>query len=60
MIPRELRERFRFEAGTAVSFEARDEGVLVRREDHRGSLKGRFRGSGMAALLLEDRRLERD
>lgn len=58
MIPKDLRERAGLGPGADVSFEALDDGIVVRRADRRAVLRGRFAGSGMAARLLEDRRRE--
>lgn len=58
MIPRELREKRGLTPGVSVSFEERDEGVLVRPADEARPLKGRYARSGMADRLLEDRARE--
>ena len=58
VIPKNLRERAGLGPGADVSFEALDDGIVVRRADRRAALRGRFAGSGMAARLLEDRRRE--
>lgn len=44
--------------GVAVAFEERPDGVLVRAEARPEQLRGRYRGTGMAAKLLEDRAAE--
>jgi AbrB family looped-hinge helix DNA binding protein len=59
VIPKELRERTGLGPGAGVSFEALEDGIVVRRADRRSTLRGKFSGSGMAARLLEDRRHER-
>ena len=59
MIPKELRERTGLGPGADVSFEPLDDGIVVRRADRSTGLRGRFKNSGMAARLLEDRRRER-
>jgi AbrB family looped-hinge helix DNA binding protein len=59
VIPKELRERTGLGPGADVSFEALEDGIVVRRADRRSTLRGKFSGSGMAARLLEDRRDER-
>ena len=41
-----------------VAFEERPDGVLVRAEAGPEQLRGRYRGTGMAAKLLEDRAAE--
>ncbi len=55
MIPKRLRERQGMGAGTEVSFEEREDGVLVRTEGEGPPMLGRYRASGMAKRLLEDR-----
>lgn len=59
VIPKELREQHGLQAGTKVSFEAREDGVLVRAADQERPLRGRFAKSGMARRLLSDRAAER-
>lgn len=58
VIPKELRERAGLGPGSDVSFEPVEDGIVVRRAEGRSSLRGRFKGSGMAGRLLEDRRRE--
>ncbi|MGH9056245.1 MAG: AbrB/MazE/SpoVT family DNA-binding domain-containing protein [Acidimicrobiales bacterium] len=58
VIPQRLRERRGLTPGTQVVFEERPEGVLVKAEPVTRELRGRFRGSGMARKLLEDRAAE--
>lgn len=58
VIPKGLRERRGFSAGTPVTFAEREDGVLVKVSTERRPLKGRFAGSGMAEQLLEDRARE--
>jgi AbrB family looped-hinge helix DNA binding protein len=58
VIPKELRERAGLGPGADVSFEAMDDGIVVRRADRESAMQGRFAGSGMASRLLEDRRRE--
>lgn len=55
-IPKSIRDKTGLEPGVAVNFEPVDGGVIVRRNETRSGLRGRFAGSGMAARLLEDRR----
>lgn len=55
MIPKAIRDETRLEPGAEVSFEPVEDGVIVRRAQHRPGLRGRFAGSGMADRLLEDR-----
>jgi antitoxin PrlF len=59
VIPKDLRDQAGLGPGAGVSFEAVDDGIVVRRADDGATLRGRFAGSGMAARLLEDRRRER-
>ena len=58
MIPKPLRERQGLGPGVAVAFEERPDGVLVRAEGAPELLRGRYRGAGMAARLLEERAAE--
>jgi antitoxin PrlF len=55
VIPRRLRDRQGLTPGTEVVFEERPDGVLVRAEPVAHELRGRYRGSGMARKLLDDR-----
>lgn len=59
VIPKPLRERQGLGPGVPVAFEERPDGVLVRAEAAPQPLRGRYRGTGMAARLLEDRAAER-
>jgi AbrB family looped-hinge helix DNA binding protein len=58
VIPKRLRDRQGLGTGVPVAFEERPDGVLVKAEDGPEALRGRYRGSGLAAKLLEDRALE--
>jgi AbrB family looped-hinge helix DNA binding protein len=58
VIPQRLRDRQGLTPGTEVVFEERPDGVLVRAEPVAHELRGRYRGSGMAHKLLEDRAAE--
>jgi AbrB family looped-hinge helix DNA binding protein len=58
VIPKDLREKVGLRPGADVSFEAVDDGIVVRRATPRSTLRGRFAGSGMAVRLLDDRRRE--
>ncbi len=58
MIPQRLRDRQGLTPGTEVVFEERPDGVLVKAEPVRHELRGRYRASGMAGKLLEDRAVE--
>jgi AbrB family looped-hinge helix DNA binding protein len=55
VIPQRLRDRKGLTPGTEVAFEERPDGVLVKAEPVARELRGRYRGSGMARKLLEDR-----
>lgn len=55
VIPKRLRERRGLGPGASVAFEERDDGVLIRAAGGSEQLRGRYRGTGMAARLLEDR-----
>lgn len=55
-IPESIRDKAGLEPDVAVNFEPVDGGVMVRRNEKRSGLRGRFAGSGMATRLLEDRR----
>jgi hypothetical protein len=56
--PRRLRDVTGLTPGAAVAFEERPDGVLVKAERRNHRLRGRYRGSGMAQQLLEDRGAE--
>jgi AbrB family looped-hinge helix DNA binding protein len=58
VIPKALRERAHLQPGDEVEFELRDEEIVlvVRRAPAR--LGGRFKNTGMAGRLLEDRARE--
>jgi AbrB family looped-hinge helix DNA binding protein len=58
VIPKELRKQAGLGPGSDVSFEPVEGGIVVRRVEERPSLRGRFKESGMARRLLEDRRRE--
>ena len=58
VIPQRLRDRRGLTPGTQLVFEERSEGVLVKAEPVAHGLRGRYRGSGMAKKLLEDRTAE--
>jgi len=58
VIPKRWRQRLGLEPGSEVSFEDREDGVLVRPQPRPSDLEGRYAGSDMAARLLEDRRRE--
>jgi AbrB family looped-hinge helix DNA binding protein len=58
VIPQRLCDRRGLTPGTQVVFEERSEGVLVKAEPVAHGLRGRYKGSGMAKKLLEDRAAE--
>ena len=58
VIPQRLRNRQGLTPGTEVVFEEHSDGVLVRAEPVARELRGRYRSSGMARKLLEDRAAE--
>lgn len=58
LIPKELRERLGILPGREVTFTEPEGAVRVQPVRGGGSMRGRFRGSGMAARLEADRRLE--
>jgi AbrB family looped-hinge helix DNA binding protein len=58
VIPKRLRERQGLGPGVAVAFEERADGVLIRANAVPEPLRGRYRGTGMAAKLIEDRAAE--
>lgn len=58
VIPQRLRDRRGLTPGAQVVFEERPDGVLVKAEPVSHELRGRYRGSGMAKKLLEDRAAE--
>lgn len=58
VIPKRLRDRRGLAAGAEVTFEEQEEGILIRREQPRKRLRGRYGQSGLAARLLEDRASE--
>jgi AbrB family looped-hinge helix DNA binding protein len=58
VIPKALRDRARLHPGDEVDFELRDEEIVLVARRVPASLGGRFKGTGMAARLLEDRARE--
>jgi AbrB family looped-hinge helix DNA binding protein len=58
VIPQRLRDRRGLIPGTPVVFEERAEGLLVKAQPVAQGLRGRYRDSGMAKKLLEDRARE--
>jgi bifunctional DNA-binding transcriptional regulator/antitoxin component of YhaV-PrlF toxin-antitoxin module len=58
VIPQRLRERQGLTPGAHVVFEEVSEGVLIKPEPADEQLRGRYRGSGLARRLLEDRAAE--
>ena len=58
VIPKRIRDRLGLGPGAAVGFEEREDGVMIRARAEDPGLRGRYRSSGMAARLLEDRAIE--
>jgi AbrB family looped-hinge helix DNA binding protein len=58
VIPKPLRDRVRLQPGDEVDFELRDEEIVLVARRVPARLGGRFRNTGMAARLLEDRARE--
>lgn len=58
VIPKALRDRAQLQPGDEVDFEMRDEEIVLLARRAPARLGGRFRHSGMAARLLEDRARE--
>ena len=55
VIPKAMREQVGLRPGGEVDFALQDDRVVVFPRGSRPPLGGRFRGTGMAARLLEDR-----
>jgi antitoxin PrlF len=55
VIPKAIRDRAQLHPGDEVDFELRDDQVVIVARRRGDRLGGRFRASGMAARLLEDR-----
>lgn len=55
VIPKELRHRTGMHPGTEVDFAVDDDRVVIAARRRQARLGGRFKGSGMAARLIEDR-----
>jgi antitoxin PrlF len=58
VIPKALRDRARLQPGDEVDFELRDEEIVLVARRAPARLGGRFKHTGMAARLLEDRARE--
>jgi antitoxin PrlF len=58
VIPKAMRDRARLRPGDEVDFEWRDEEIVLVARRVPARLGGRFRRTGMAARLLEDRARE--
>jgi AbrB family looped-hinge helix DNA binding protein len=58
VIPKALRDRVRLQPGDEVSFELRNEEIVLVAQRAVARLGGRFGNTGMAARLLEDRARE--
>jgi AbrB family looped-hinge helix DNA binding protein len=58
VIPKALRDRVHLHPGDEVDFELRDEEIVLVARRAPARLGGRFKNTGMAARLLEDRARE--
>jgi len=58
VIPKPIRDRLGIHAGAEVDVSSSEGAVVVRIHQPRAALGGRFKSSGMAARLLEDRAAE--
>jgi antitoxin PrlF len=58
VIPKALRDRARLQPGDEVEFEMRDEEIVLFARPAPARLGARFKRTGMAARLLEDRARE--
>jgi AbrB family looped-hinge helix DNA binding protein len=58
VIPKALRDRTRLQPGDEVQFEMRNEEIVLVARRAPAPLGGRFKRTGMAARLLEDRARE--
>jgi AbrB family looped-hinge helix DNA binding protein len=58
VIPKALRDRAHLHPGDEVDFELRDETIVLTARRIPAQLGGRFKSTGMAARLLEDRARE--
>jgi AbrB family looped-hinge helix DNA binding protein len=58
VIPKAVRDGANLHPGDRVAVELRGDEVVIVAQRARNELGGRFRSSGMAARLLEDRRHE--
>jgi AbrB family looped-hinge helix DNA binding protein len=58
VIPKALREQARLQPGDEVDFELRDEEIVLVARRAPARLGARFKNTGMAARLLEDRARE--
>jgi AbrB family looped-hinge helix DNA binding protein len=58
VIPKALRDRVHLRPGDEVEFELRDEEIVLVGRRAAEPLGGRFKGTGMADRLLEDRARE--
>ena len=58
MIPKALRDRFSLLPGDEVEFEPRGNEIVIVAKRSSEALGGRFRRSGMAGRLLDDRARE--
>jgi AbrB family looped-hinge helix DNA binding protein len=58
VIPKALRDRVQLQPGDEVEFELRDEQIVLTARRSTMRMGGRFKQTGMAARLLEDRARE--
>jgi AbrB family looped-hinge helix DNA binding protein len=60
VIPKHLRDALGLHPGDEVDFEFDGMKITIEPRRERASMRGRFKGSGLAEGLLEDRARERD
>jgi AbrB family looped-hinge helix DNA binding protein len=60
VIPKEMRDELGIAPGDEVTFWLADDHVAVRPTRHRPPLRGRFRNSDLAELLLRERAADRE
>jgi AbrB family looped-hinge helix DNA binding protein len=58
VIPKELRDELALHPGDEVDFERRGDTIVLMARRRQAQLGGRFRRSGMASRLLDDRARE--
>lgn len=59
VIPKHIRDELHILPGQEMLFETRGEEIVLRKSP-RDSLKGRFAGSALTDILMDERRKERD